>query len=83
MNVSSYCIPQAGAAVTQSFDAVGALFAKLGNFTSRLKEVSHESIPDALGPIYQAILVCLLRVCELAINMTFRTMKEEKVRGSL
>jgi hypothetical protein len=52
---------------------------KLGSFTGRLKEVSGENIPDALVPIYQAMLVALLSVCALAVRMTFRTLKDDKV----
>ncbi|KAK3670710.1 hypothetical protein LTR78_009402 [Recurvomyces mirabilis] len=72
----------AGAAVTRSFDAVGGLFEKLGSFTGRLSEVSHETIPDALVPIYQAMLVSLLNICSLATKMTWRSMKDVKVGES-
>ncbi|EMC91241.1 hypothetical protein BAUCODRAFT_127159 [Baudoinia panamericana UAMH 10762] len=64
--------------VTKSFDAVGGLFGRIEAFTHRMSEVSHERLPENLIPIYQAMLVSLLKVCALATRLSFKSLEGVK-----
>lgn len=66
-----YC-KQAGIAVTKSFEDVTGLFAKIGESTRRMRLVSQEDIPPGMIPIYQAMLLTLLKICGLGIKITLR-----------
>ncbi|KXT00223.1 hypothetical protein AC578_7015 [Pseudocercospora eumusae] len=68
----------AGQGVIQSFDAVSGLFEHLGHCKKRLNEVSHEDIPDSLLPVYQLMLIGLMKVLALATKTTFRLTKDVK-----
>jgi hypothetical protein len=63
---------QAGIAVTKSFEDVAGLFAKIGESTRRMRLVSQEDIPPGMIPIYQAMLLTLLKICGLGIKITLR-----------
>jgi len=64
---------QAGIAVTKSFEDVAGLFAKIGESTRRMQLVSQEDIPPRMIPIYQAMLLTLLKICGLGIKITLRS----------